>query len=123
MARPLMTNAADPRQARHADRVQTRRDRRFSSGLRVLLAMPIGRYVIAELLARLGVYTTSFDHSGSEMYFKEGRRSVALDLRKWCEHADDALTEEMEREHRARQRADDRETEAVQTTAAEATTR
>jgi hypothetical protein len=119
--RALVRNAADPSQVKFAARQEREREARFLSNLRSALASPEVRLVFAELLERAGLYQTVFDHSGSMVYFKEGRRNFGLELRALCEQASDELTDQMDRERRQRLRADHRTTDAVHTPRAEET--
>lgn len=46
--------------------------------LKWLLRHPQGRRVITRILDQTGVYRSSFNHSGSQMAFNEGRRNTGL---------------------------------------------
>jgi hypothetical protein len=48
-----------------------------------------------------------FDHSGSVMNFKEGRRSFGLEIRALLEAASESLTDQMDRERRSRTKRED----------------
>jgi hypothetical protein len=116
--RALVKNAADPEQVKRARRTERDREARFTRAVQLTLAQPAGRLVFAELLERAGLYGSVFDHSGSMMYFKEGRRNFAIEMRAALEAADDAAVELMDQEMRARKRAGDREIDAAHTAAA-----
>ncbi len=112
--RAFQRNAADPKQVRRATRLEEKRERRFLSNLGVALRQPVVRAVLAEYLDRLGLYKTSFDHSGSVMYFNEGRRHAGLELRELCGRASEELLEQMDAELRAQKRVDAAEVDAGQ---------
>jgi hypothetical protein len=112
--RPLVRSGADPTQVRRAERKVRQADEIFAASLREILATPAGRFVFWTLLADMRVYDTSFDHSGSVMYFREGARNVGLKLRAQIIAADDSLYELMEREARQRDRRLDAESAAAQ---------
>jgi hypothetical protein len=113
--RALVRNAADPQQVRRAGRKVDDREDQFAAALATVMSTTAGRLVFAELLERAGLYQTVFDHSGSVMYFREGRRNFGLEIQAALVAADDALYDTLERERRARQRQDDRETAATHT--------
>lgn len=118
MAQQLVKNAADPRQRNYAERVQKERRERFLAALRETLHTVDGRIVIWELIARAGVYHSIWDPS-ARIHYNEGRRVTGLELLQDAIEADSGLYELMEREARARQRAQDRETAAMHTPRAE----
>lgn len=113
--RAQVRNAADPAQVTRAGRRDRDREARVLASLKAVMTMPAARLVFAELLDRAGLYETVYDHSGSVMYFKEGRRNFGLELRAWIEEADDRLAELMDQERRARRRADEAATDAGHT--------
>lgn len=47
---------------------------------RNLLASPHGRRILWKMISSCGVYTRSADNSGSWTYFKEGQRSIGLNI-------------------------------------------
>lgn len=116
--RSLVRNAADVVQVQRADRLERRRREYFTRALQASLTHPEVRVVFAELLDRAGVLDTVFDPSGSLMYFKEGRRAMGLELRRACEDVAQDLTDLMDNEHRARQRAEYKEIDAAHAAAA-----
>ena len=111
--RPLVRNAADPRQVNYARRKTKDTDKQLAAALRIVLSTYEGRLVWATFLEGAGLYEASFDHSGSVMYFKEGRRNQGLEWQARLVAADEQLFELLERERRARARRLDNETEAV----------
>lgn len=109
--RALVGNAADEAQVRRAGRQEQDRDARLRSNLASSLQYPEVRYVFSELLERAGLYASVFDHSGSVMYWREGRRNFGLEMRAMLEAASETLTDQMDRERRDRIRCEDRATE------------
>jgi hypothetical protein len=77
-----------------------------------VLGTAAGRLAMSTILEDAGIYGSVYDHSGSMMYFKEGRRNFGLELRALLEKADETAVDTMDVERRARLRADDREVEA-----------
>lgn len=118
--RALVRNAADPQQVTRAARKVKDRHARFALALKAVLGTVDGRLVVAELLERAGLYQSVYDHSGSAMYFKEGRRNFGLELQAACVDADEDAFDLGERERRARRRHEDRETDAAHTPRADA---
>ncbi len=116
--RALVRNTADRGQVKYAERLERKRRDRFAASLRVCLGQSAFRIVMADWLERGCMYESSFDPSGSVMYFREGRRNYALEMRADLEAADPGKTDLMEQERRERHRADAREIEAAHTTAA-----
>lgn len=116
--RTLQRNAADAQQVRFAARKVQDTEARFRAALAAVLGTQDGRRVFAELLRRAGLDRTIYDHSGSTMYFNEGRRNYGLELKATIVETSEELYELMEREERARQRSTDREADAVQTPSA-----
>ena len=47
---------------------------------RFLIENPHGRRILWKMISQCGVYTRSADNSGSWTYFKEGQRSIGLNL-------------------------------------------
>jgi len=117
--RALVRNAADPEQVRRAGRKEHDDARRYQDMLRAALQSPEVRYVFSEILERCGLFASVFDHSGSVMYWREGRRNFGLELHSDLIAADETMVELMTRERRDRLRRDDRATEAHHTARAE----
>jgi hypothetical protein len=118
--RPLVNNGADVQQVRRAERKVQQGDDLLAARLREVLDTPAGRFVCWALLEQTHVFRTSFDHSGSVMYFTEGERNVGLAWRAKMLAADEALYELMEREARHRDKRLDGELAATQQSTAEA---
>lgn len=110
----MVRQANDPRQVKHAERMEKRRREELLSSIASMLKTPEGRRFFAELGEMCGYAETSFDHSGSVMNFKEGRRSVAIDIRDLCFEADERNADAIEREFRAMLRRLERGAEAIQ---------
>jgi hypothetical protein len=117
--RALVRNAADPRQVQRAGQLERDREERMNVALREVLASPAGRLVLGELLERAGLFRTSFDPSGSMMYFREGRRNFGLEIQAALDAAAPDLFDLLERERRTRRQLEDRETDAAHTPRAE----
>ena len=100
----LQTNAADRDQVKRARGKEKDREAQFLGALKASLATGDGRYVLGELLERARIFETVYDHSGSTMYFNEGRRNFGLELLALLVEADEAGYELLERERRARRR-------------------
>lgn len=80
MAEALVKNAADESQVKGAERTEKRARDRELNDICSILDLPSGRRYIWKLLSRCGVYESSFDVSGSKMYFNEGQRNVGLTI-------------------------------------------
>jgi hypothetical protein len=52
----------------------------YMESLRFLIDNPHGRRILWKVISMCGVYSRSADNSGSWTYFKEGQRSVGLNL-------------------------------------------
>lgn len=116
--RTLQTNAADKNQIKRAERFEQRKRERFDRVLGAVLATSDGRALLSAIIDEAGVLGTSFDHSGSVMCFKEGRRNYGLEIRAACVAVDEDLVLKMDQEATARRRADQREIDAGHTAAA-----
>lgn len=112
--RALVRNAGDRDQVRRAERMARRRGARFTDALRGVLATPAGRIVAWELLHRARVYESIWDPS-SKIHYNAGRQDFGHELLALIVEADGTLYLEMEREARAYQQAEDRETDAAHT--------
>jgi hypothetical protein len=117
-SRDLQRNASDPKQVRFAERFAKRQVERQGAALHAIMQLPIGRLFLWGLLGRLGIDETVYDHSGSTMYFKEGRRNAGLELKAAMLEADEDMYQLMEREMRALARSEQLEIAGVQTRSA-----
>jgi len=117
--RALVRNAADPVQVARAGRREQDATRRYLEALRASLQHAEVRYVFSELLERAGLFVCVFEHNGSALQFREGRRNFGLELWTDLERADVRAVELMETERRARRHRDDRTTDAGHVAAAE----
>jgi hypothetical protein len=113
--RALTRNAADRADVARARQQERLRDERFRAALCRVLATPDGREVLSAVIERAGVFETVYDHSGSTMYFKEGRRNYGLEWQATVIAADEAAFELLERERHARRRLENSETDARHT--------
>lgn len=112
--RALTRNAADPKQVKYAARKERRLEEQRIAWLKAVMSTYEGRAVFATLLEEAGLYESVFDHSGSVMYFREGKRNEGLKWQARLASCDETLYELMERERRARRRSLDAELDAVQ---------
>lgn len=108
--RPLVRNGGDPEQVRRAERKVQQANEILAGSLRAVLATPAGRYLLAALLERSHIWKSSFDLSGSHMYFNEGERNIGLYWRALAIEADPDGYSLMEREQEARVKQLDQET-------------
>jgi hypothetical protein len=115
--RALVRNAADPQQVRFAERKEKERAGRFLDALAAILRTPAGRIVVWELLVRARIFGSIWDPS-AKIHYNAGRQDFGHELLASCLDADDEAYQLMEREMRAWQRGQDRETAAIQTPAA-----
>lgn len=111
MAEPFTRNASDPEDVKGAGRQEKRIERRRLGQYKAVLSTEAGRFVMWDLLCSTGLFASSMSQS-SLIYFNEGQRNVGLKLRALLELADENAVELMEREARARKRADAAETDA-----------
>lgn len=116
--RNLQRNAADPAQVKRAERKAKSEEARFDDALRAVMATPAGRIVLWGVMGWRPTDQTVFDHSGSQMYFREGERNIILRLKASMIGADEDAYQLMEREMRAYARGQEMENAAVNTTAA-----
>lgn len=112
--RPLVQNAADPKQVRRAGRKVQEREERLGLALRAVLETVDGRIVFWDLLERAGLYRSIWDPS-ARIHFLEGRRNFGLEIQALCLAADEELYLKMEAEGRRQARLEDQETRAAQT--------
>ena len=110
----MVRNATDRDQVETAARIADRRQARYEAALKATLATVAGRLVLATLIEDAGVFLPVLDHSGSQMYFKEGWRNFGLKLYRETAETDEGAFELMERERRQRQRDDEAEAAAAQ---------
>ena len=73
-------NAADPKQVKAAEERIKLEELTSKGDLISLLNLPEGKRFIWKLLSRCGIFESSFNHSGSIMYFNEGKRQIGLQL-------------------------------------------
>ena len=72
-------NAANPETLKIRERLEKRRENRLRAGLKIVMSTPTGREFMWELVAKCGVYQSSFT-GNSETFFREGRRDIGLYL-------------------------------------------
>jgi len=115
--RALVKNAADEKQVRHAQRKEKQRSERFEHALRAVMATPQGRVVMWELLTRAGIYRSVWEAS-ARIHYNAGKQDYGHELLATLIDVDEAAYQLMEREMRAFDRNEARETAAVQMPAA-----
>lgn len=113
--RPLVKNAASPRQVGHAARKATERRARELADLVAVLETEPGRRTIWRFLKFCGVNETVLRENPIAMAEAAGRQNVGHYLMAEIAAADEESIFVMMREARAIDARDDRETAAVQT--------
>jgi hypothetical protein len=112
---PLVSNAADDKQVKHAkQKVRTRRQQELSD-LRVILSTAMGRRFIWSLLSRCGIYESCWDPS-AKVHFNLGRRQVGLELMTDIATADENAILLMMSEAQKTDKQDQREQDALHQT-------
>lgn len=105
-----MANAADRKQLRATSRRVASRERRFQNALRAVLSTRDGRLVFGDhergLLARFGVYRSTFDQVATTMAYRAGKQDAGHEILALITQAapDEFLL--MERESRGLEAAD-----------------
>lgn len=112
----MVLNADDRSQVRVSRRHQQDSQQALLGGLRAAMSTHEGRRGLGEFIESIGPLASVYDHSGSAMYYKEGRRSVAVELIATLEDADPHLYRLLKREIEAAREAAWREAGAVQRT-------
>lgn len=106
-----MRNVSDPRQVKADARKAKRAREEELADLHRLMGEPWGRRWMWRLLAKTGVFESSFNPSGSVTYFNEGRRIVGLDYLQEataeCPEEYLLMTQEANARHRAQERDHD----------------
>lgn len=92
------TSASDPEAVEKAKEREKLRADQIKADARTVMETPAGRRFVWWVMQDCGVFTSSVDPSGSAVYFKEGRRSVGLDLTKRLAAMHPELYREMWRE-------------------------
>lgn len=78
--KPFVKNAADESQIKYAQAKEKIQADKQHNDIKFILATEQGRRFLWELLASCGVYTQSAADSGSWTYFREGKRSIGLQV-------------------------------------------
>lgn len=78
--KPVVKNAADEGQVKDAEKKAKSQREQELEDVRSLLATQHGRRFIWRYLSACGVFTSSWNHSGSIMCFNEGQRNIGLKL-------------------------------------------
>lgn len=112
---PSVRNAADPRQVRAAQRLDARRQERFTRALAAVMSTVEGRTVMETLVRRAGVYKSIW-HPSAEIHYNAGRQDYGHELMADLYAVDDGSAFQlMEREAWAYAKQLDREIEATHT--------
>lgn len=80
MSQPFVKNASDSEQVKGARLKEKHKNEREDLDIREVLSTLPGRRFVWRYLSRCGVFKSSYSHSGSEVYFNEGRRDIGLSL-------------------------------------------
>lgn len=80
MAKPFVQNSADADQVKGARLKEKFKNEREDLDIVEVLSTLPGRRFVWRYLAKCGVFKSSYSHSGSEVYFNEGRRDIGLAL-------------------------------------------
>lgn len=80
MTKPLVTNASNVKQVKNASIKERFSRRQQIEDLRAILSSPNGRRFLWRYLDECGVFRSSYDASGSKVYFNEGIRNVGNKL-------------------------------------------
>lgn len=103
--KPLVTNAANPKQVKKAESKERHIRQEEINDLVEVLNLSAGRRVIWRLLGECGISKTSFDPSGSRVYFNEGMRNIGLFIQKEIEiAAPEAYMKMLEEDNEARKK-------------------
>lgn len=76
--KPFVKNAADEKQVKEAKRQAKFSREQELDDVRAILSLPAGRRFLWRYLERCGVYKSSYDPSGSRVYFNEGERNIGI---------------------------------------------
>jgi hypothetical protein len=113
--RPLVANAADPRQVKNAGRKANQAREREIADLGAVLATEHGRRLLMRVLGYCRVFEEVFDDSAQRTAFNVGVRNVGLFVMSEITAADETAFFLMMREHRERQDREGKEAEALRT--------
>lgn len=119
--RALVRNASDPQQVRRAARKERDATARRLEAIRNVLQTSEGRRVFWDLLDAAGVFRSIW-HPSAEIHYRAGRQDFGHEIMADIVAADETAFELLQREARARQRDEDRDTDAAHTAPARATT-
>lgn len=76
----FVQNAADGEQVKGARLKEKHKNEREDLDMVEVLSTKPGRRFVWRYLGRCGIFKSSYSHSGSEVYFNEGRRDIGLSL-------------------------------------------
>ena len=75
-----LVDVGDPKQVRESQRKAKRKQKDRDAALSALMEHSQTRGLLWDLLVKCQVFSTSFSHSAIEMAYKEGKRSIGLEL-------------------------------------------
>lgn len=122
MNAPLVANAADAKQVKHARRKEASRGERELGEMRAVLATPAGRAVMWRLLGRLGYGRTLADLPSDRIPVAAGQQDAMWSVLAEIVAADEESLITMMRESRASENREAAEAVAVRTEPAEGET-
>ena len=113
--KPLVKNAADPKQVERAGHKQRYNRKMELEDVRDILETPAGRRTFWRYLTECRVFGSVFNNSGSMTYFNEGRRDVGLKIMADITEANDEAYLLMMREAKDREFVESNENESRET--------
>lgn len=115
MTEPLVANAADPRQVKHARRKERNRHEREVAEMRAVLATQEGRAVFWRLLGSLGYGMTLAKVATDRIPVAAGQQDAMWQVLALITEADEESLIKMMRESRASETREAAEAQAVRT--------
>ena len=115
----LTRNAADVADVKRAGRREKERERQWVVAYRVVMQTREGRQAFADILERAGVFEPVWTPLTEALHYAVGRQAFGQELRNRLIYADEAMFEQLEREARARRRAEESGNAAAHTNRAE----
>jgi len=83
------------------------------SDMRDALTRPQGRRMVWSILSKCGIYGLSYCGNNSETFFKEGKRSIGLELLKLVEDAKPGSMDQMRREYVSELKSEENKRERI----------
>lgn len=101
--KPLVTNAADRKQVKQAEKVVRSNQEYYMDSLKNVMATKDGRRVLWDFLSKCGIYAEIWEPS-AKIHFNAGKRSVGLKVLGDITECDEDLFLIMQKENRERER-------------------